>query len=166
MNTKSLTKMAMIAALYTAASLVLAPISYGNIQCRVSEALTILAVGGPFYIGALTFGCFLANLFGLLFGVNAIGWMDLVFGTLATLLGCLLSYYFRNIRFKNYPVVSGLMPVVTNGIIVGLELALTYGGIYLWPLMALEVAVGELIAVIIGLLLYPYLEKHVLNKTS
>ena len=74
MNTKTFTKVAMIAAVYTVVSLVLAPISYGNIQVRIAEALTLLPLIYEPGIWGVTLGCFLTNLFGVMLGVNPTGY--------------------------------------------------------------------------------------------
>ena len=136
-----------IAALYAALTIVLAPISYGPIQCRVSEALTILPVLFPQAIPGLTVGCLIANLFG-----SATPW-DVVFGTLATLIAALGTRYFRHITVSKWrvPWVSALCPVVANGVIVGLVLHFTLG----FPLFVtmLEVAAGEVAALVIGIVL-------------
>ena len=78
--TKRLVKTALIAAIYAVLTVILAPISYGPIQFRLSEILVLFAFIDPIYIIGLTLGCFLANLFG------GLGIMDLIFGTLATFL--------------------------------------------------------------------------------
>ena len=153
LNTRSLCLSAVIAALYAALTLLLAPISYGNLQCRVSEALTILPVLFPEAIPGLTVGCLLANLLG-----SATPW-DVIFGTLATLIAALLTYATRSALWTKWklPVLSAVWPVLSNGIIVGIILSVTFN----LPLFLtmLEVAVGELVALFIGLLLYPALEK-------
>ena len=153
LNTRSLCLSAVIAALYAALTLLLAPISYGNLQCRVSEALTILPVLFPEAIPGLTVGCLLANLLG-----SATPW-DVIFGTLATLIAAVLTYATRSALWTKWklPVLSAVWPVLSNGIIVGIILSVTFN----LPLFLtmLEVAVGELVAVFIGLLLYPVLEK-------
>ena len=146
---------AAIAALYAALTLLLMPISYGNLQCRVSEALTILPVLLPEAVPGLTVGCLIANLIG-----SATPW-DVVFGTLATLIAALLSRATRHLLWTRWklPLVSALWPVLANGAIVGLVLSLTLN----LPLLLtmLEVAVGEAAALVIGLLVYPALARIV-----
>lgn len=155
--------MALIAALYTVLSLAVAPLSYGNWQFRISEALTLLALAGYDEIYALTLGCFLSNLIGVLMGANGIGIMDIVFGTTATFVAGVLTHRFRNITIKGWPLLSALMPVIINGIIIGLELAITLAGnsdsmLWMWLIYGLEVAVGELgTVVLIGLPLWKFL---------
>lgn len=113
-----------IAGLYTALTVGLAPISFGLVQCRVAEALTVLAAFTPAAIPGLTLGCFLANLVGLSMGANIAGALDLLLGPLATGLAAWVSYAWRERRLKGLPVLSTLPPVLFNALIVGGELAL------------------------------------------
>ena len=89
---------ALIAAMYTALTVAVAPLSYGLVQCRVSEALTVLAAFTPAAVPGLTVGCFLSNLIGLSTGANIAGALDLLLGPLATGLAALLSYRLRRYR--------------------------------------------------------------------
>lgn len=126
---------AIIAALYTTLTLALAPISFGPLQVRVSEALAILPLFTPAAVPGLFVGCLLANLFG-----GAIIW-DVVFGSLATLIGAAVGYL---LRFNRWLVP--LPTVIANALIVPPVLQYGYGlsEIPLW-LMAVYVSVGELI---------------------
>ena len=92
LTTRSLCVSAIIAALYAALTLLLAPLSYGPVQLRVSEALTLLPVLLPQSIPGLFVGCMLANLMG------ACPWQDIVFGSLATLLAALGTWTCRKSR--------------------------------------------------------------------
>ena len=105
---KSLVYGAVIAAIYAVLTILFSWISYGPVQFRISEALTVLPVFLPCAIPGLTIGCVVANLLG------GYGVYDIVFGSLATLLGALGTSY-----FKNKPVLAALSPVVTNSLIVG-----------------------------------------------
>ena len=80
-----LVRCAVIAAVYVVLCLALAPFSYGAVQVRIAEALCLLPVFGAEYIVGVTLGCFLANLLGSTV-------IDVVFGSLATLLACLVTY--------------------------------------------------------------------------
>ncbi len=167
MNTKTLSRIAMIAAVYTALSLALAPLSYGNIQVRIAEALTLLPLLYKPSIWGLTLGCFLTNLIGAMLGVNPTGYMDAIIGTCATLMAALMTYRLKDIRVKGVPVPSILMPVLFNGVIVGAELAVLYfeGNKVLGTLiMGGEVAVGELIAVVLGWFLIKVMDQRGLFK--
>ena len=73
MNMKTLTRVGMIAAIYTVVSLVLAPFTYGNVQVRIAEALTLLPLIYKPSIWGVTLGCFLTNLIGAMLGINPTG---------------------------------------------------------------------------------------------
>ena len=150
-STRSLCLGAIIAALYAVLTLFLPALSYGAWQCRVSEALTVLPIVLPQSIPGLVVGCLVANL------LSPVGAMDVIFGTLATLLAALCTYALRKNRY-----LAALCPVVANGLIVGGMLSYAYS-LPLWLTMV-QVAAGELLAVAIGLLLLPLLEKVDLQK--
>ena len=122
---------AVIAALYTALTLVFQPISFQQVQFRVSEALTLLPVLFPEATAGLTIGCLLSN---LLAGANP---YDVIFGTLATLLAGLLTR-----RLRRNVWLAALPPVLCNGIIIGLVLTYAYGIDLLW-LNVLTVSLGQ-----------------------
>ena len=105
---------AMVAALYAALTLGLAPVSYGAVQVRVSEFMTLLAFYDkgliPGLIPGLTLGCLISNV-GSPFGIT-----DMLIGTSATFLGL----YFM--RFCRSAFLASLMPVFSNGLLIGFEL--------------------------------------------
>ncbi len=135
---------AIVAAAYAALTIVLAPISYGAIQFRVSEALTVLPFFMPCTVWGLWVGCILANLYT---GTAA----DIVFGSLATLLAALCTAWFgkRGNTVKNR-VLGCLMPVLFNAVIVGAVLTWGYkiqefsDPIKSYGFNALTVGLGEL----------------------
>lgn len=131
-----LTRGALIAALYTALTLLLAPISYGAVQVRVAEAFTLLPILFPEAVPALAVGCLLSNILG--------GCMlpDIVFGTLATLLGAVCTYLLRQNRR-----LAALPPILFNGLIVGAVVHVCYTPEMPLPLCMFFVALGEAIAV-------------------
>lgn len=119
--------------------MLLAPISYGSLQCRISEAMTVLPILLPQAIPGLFVGCLIANLYtGLI--------TDILFGSLATLLAALGTYLLRK-----RPLLAALCPVAANGVIVGLVLSISQG-LPRWLTM-LEVAAGEVAAVALGMLI-------------
>ncbi len=157
-HVRTLTECAMIAALYAASTLVFAPICYGALQLRVSEALTLLPVLTRSGVVGLTVGCAIANGIGVALGVNSCGALDIIFGTLATLLAALMSRAVRSIRVKNIPLLSAVFPALFNGVIIGLELSYIYKLPFL--LCALQVAGGELlVTLLLGLPLNMALER-------
>ena len=95
-------------------------------------------------------------------GVNPTGMIDAVVGTCATLIAALGTYYFRNKTVKGIPVLSILMPVILNFFFVGMELSVLFFDGNIWMgllIMGTEVAIGELISVIIGYFLIQALKK-------
>jgi uncharacterized membrane protein len=98
---------AIVAALYAVLTFALAPISYGMIQFRLSEVMTLLAFINPVYIVGLTLGTLIANM------ASQLGMMDMVFGTLATFLSVFLVSKSKNIW------IASLWPSVVNGVIIG-----------------------------------------------
>lgn len=139
-----LVQAAMIAALYTVLTLVAAMLNwaYGPVQFRFSEAMTVLPMFTPAAIPGLAVGCFLSNVW------SNMGVMDMIFGTLATLLAAVATRAARHVRVKGIPVLAPLPPIVCNALIVGLEITLVSPGGFLWPAFlanALSVGAGELV---------------------
>lgn len=152
MVNKKLATYALIISSYTAISLILGSFSFGMIQVRIAEVLLVLCLSDKQYILPITIGCFLTNLLGLFYGLNPLA-IDVVVGTLATLISAYFVYSFKNIKLHEIPLLSLIMPVLVNGIMIGIELH------FYFPinigLMILYVALGEFISVtILGLLLY------------
>jgi len=114
-STNYITTAAIIGALYAALTIILAPISYGQIQVRVAEALTVLPWFFPQAIPGLFIGCMVANIFG------GNGPIDIFGGSLITLLAALCTFWLR--RF-NRPWLAPLPPVVFNAL--GVSLYLSY----------------------------------------
>ncbi|MEG0291744.1 MAG: QueT transporter family protein [Anaerovoracaceae bacterium] len=134
-NVKYIVQAGIIAAIYAVLTIILAPISYGPMQVRVSEALTILPVFTSASIPGLFVGCVIANVFG------GNGVIDVVFGSLATVVAAFITY-----KLRNKPLLAPLAPVVLNGGVVGSVLYFAYGvPMSLFACMG-WVAIGELIA--------------------
>ncbi len=129
-------------------------LGYGQIQLRLSEALTVLAVFSPTAVYGLTVGCFLAN-------IASFNPLDMIFGTAATLISALLSYRLRNIKIGKIPFLSVLSPVIINGIIIGAELSVLVSVDISFPIMMIFVAVGEAVSCFgLGIPLYMYISKN------
>ena len=137
---------AMIAGIYAVLTLVISPIAYSQIQFRLSEIMVFLAFYNYRYIPGLTIGCILANLF------SPLGMLDVVFGTLSTLLVCIAMYYAKN-RY-----LAAMLGAIITGIIIGGELWYAYQ--IQFVINAIYVAVGELIVLVIGTLVFKVLEKN------
>ncbi len=130
-----MTQAAMIGAIYVALCLVFAPISYGEVQIRVAEALTILPYFTPAAIPGLFVGCLIANILG---GGIA---LDVLCGSLATLLGAVGTYLLR----KQGKFLAPLPPIIANTLIVPFVLFYGYGVPLPIPFLMLTIGVGEII---------------------
>lgn len=154
MSVRRLVFSAAVAAVYAALTMILAPISYGEIQFRVSEALCILPFFFPCTAWGLFVGCVIANL------LSPVGILDIVFGSLATLLAGLCTAAIGRLgRSWLHCVLACLMPVLFNALIVGAVIAysatgqlLSGAGLAAFGVIALEVGFGELVVLfVIGL---------------
>lgn len=119
-----LTQAAVIAALYAVLTIAQNNLIPGSasaaIQFRVAEVLAVLAIYTPAAIPGLTLGCVLANLSSVTAGL---GFYDMIFGSIASLLAAVTMYLLRNVRIKSIPFLALLMPALFNGVIVGFEIA-------------------------------------------
>ena len=153
---------ALIAAIYAALTYAVAPLSFGATQFRISEALTVLPVFTPAAIPGLAIGCIIANI------GSPYGPIDILLGTVATVLAALATRLTRNIKIKNIPLLSFIFPTVFNGIIIGAEIMMfTPGqaGIVGFFTSASGVALGEIVVCYtLGILLYIGLEKSTALK--
>lgn len=148
---------AAIAAIYVVITVVFAPISFGEVQIRFSEALTVLPYFTPAGIPGLFIGCIIANLLG-----GAIP-ADIIFGSVATLLGAVGTHMLRD-RSK---YLAPIPPITANALIVPFVLYYGYGVNLPIPLMALTVGAGEVISCgVIGMIVLNALKKyrHILFK--
>ena len=158
-NVAFMTQAAMIAAIYVVLTYVFAPFSFGEVQIRIAEALTILPVFTPAAIPGLFVGCIVGNILG-----GAI-LPDIIFGSIATLIGAFFTYQLRN---KNR-FLAPLPPIIANTVIVPFVLRYGYGVALPIPFMMLTVGVGEVVGCgVLGLVLYTALNryKNVIFKTA
>ncbi len=136
MRTKNITYAAIIAAIYALLTMFVAPaFSYGVLQVRIAEALTILPMFTKAALPGLFLGCFVANL------LSPAGIVDAVFGSLATLAAAFLSH-----KLKNNKWLVPLPPVIVNAVVVGALLFYYYGVEYSLLLCMAWVGLGQLIA--------------------
>ncbi|NLT95454.1 MAG: QueT transporter family protein [Clostridia bacterium] len=152
MNIRTITKISLIAAIYAALTIGLAPLSYNFVQLRISEALTVLPFIMPESILGLFIGCAIANIY------SGLGIYDIVFGSLATLISAFLT--------AKMPTkwLAPLPPVAVNAVIIG----------YMWSyfaqmpfyLTAGYVAIGQIGACyLLGLpLLHLFTKSQILKK--
>ena len=150
-NISTMTQAAMIAAIYVVLTYVFAPFSFGEVQVRIAESLTIL----PLFTPAAIPGLFIGSLIGNILGGAILP--DIIFGSLATLLGAVFTYRLRN---KN-KFLAPLPPIAANTVIVPFVLRFGYGVALPIPLMMLTVGIGELASCgVLGMVLYYALSKY------
>ena len=141
----------MIAAIYVALTFAFAPISFGEVQVRIAEALTILPVFTPAAVPGLFVGCLLGNTLG------GAALPDIIFGSLATLAGALGT---RALRRAN-PWLAPLPPIASNTLVVPWVLKYAYGIGLPIPFMMLTVGIGEVFSCgVLGMILYFALKKR------
>lgn len=136
----------MIASVYAALTLAISPIAYSEIQFRLSEIMVFLAFYNKKYIPGLIIGCIIANLF------SPMGLLDVIFGTISTIIVCITMYVIKN-RY-----LAAIIGAIITGLIIGGELWYAYQIPYL--INALYVAIGELIVLIIGALVFKAIEHN------
>ena len=159
---RNLARAALIAALYAVLThlqnLLLPGSASWAIQCRLSEALCVLAFFTPAAIPGLTVGCLVFNI-----TFAAALPLDWLVGSLATLIAATAIWHMRSIKFRGYPLLGMLMPALTNAILVGWELTVYIGGGFL--MNGLYVALGEMIVMLtVGTALLRVLDKRSLAK--
>ncbi len=154
-TSKKLATAGIISAIYVAVTLLTMPISFGNVQVRIAEALTILPLIFPEAIVGLTVGCLISNLFG--FGV-----FDIVFGTIATFLSAILTYLTGK-KIKNRVlkfIIGGIFPILINALIVPLIFILTGNVTESYFVNFLTIFAGQFVSVyLLGVNLYMALKK-------
>ena len=150
-NVTFLTQAAMIAAIYVVLTYVFAPFSFGEVQVRIAEALTILPVFTPAAIPGLFVGCLIGNI------LSGAILPDIIFGSLATLIGAFFTYQLRD---KN-KFLAPLPPIAANTIVVPFVLRYGYGVALPIPFMMLTVGAGEVLSCgVLGMVLYFALRKY------
>ena len=162
-STATICQAALIAAVYTVLSLAFLPISFGPVQCRISEMLTVLPAFLPAAIPGVAIGCLITNILG-----GAI-LPDIIFGTLATLIGAVLTRLLTrgllnssqsgaSLRFR---LAAVLPPIISNTIIVPLVLKFAYMYDDALYFMAFTVCLGEIIGIgVIGNILITVLSRQ------
>lgn len=150
-KTRFLTQSALIASLYVALTFVSATmgIASGAIQVRLSEALTILPIFTVSAVPGLFVGCIVANLL-----TGAALW-DIVFGSIATLIGAIGTRLFRKNRY-----LATIPPILSNTIIIPFVLKTAYGVADGYSFLFLTIFIGELISCgVLGIMLSKALSK-------
>ena len=148
---------AMIAAIYVVLTVLFAPISFGQIQFRIAESLTILPAFTPAAIPGLFIGCLIGNILG-----GAI-LPDIIVGSIATLLGAIFTFLLR----KHNKWLAPLPPILTNTLLIPFVLYYGYQILLPIPFHMLTVGIGEVLSCgILGMIVYTALDryKHVLFR--
>ena len=152
LTTKQLALSGIVAGLYAAITILTASFAYGNIQFRIADAMCLLVVLEPSLTIGLTLGCLIANIF------STVSVLDIVIGTAATLLGCLLTVRLRKTWLLPLPTI------LANAILVGAMLAFVLTPEAFWSgfaVMGAEVAAGEIaVLYLLGVPLYLFLKKN------
>jgi len=151
LNTKRIVTASLIASIYCVLAIAFAPISYGAVQVRIAEALTLLPYLWVEAIPGLFIGCLLANILG------GLGLVDIVFGSLATLIAAIWTRKMPNL------VLAALPPVLVNMLIVGAYLSrildMPFG------IVAIYIGIGQSIACYgLGIPLTYLIRRHKLKK--
>ena len=145
-----ITEASAIAALYTVITIAIGPLGSAAIQCRIPEAMCILAIFTPAAIPGMTIGCLISNI------ATGCLWQDVLFGTIATLIGVIGARLLRRIWW-----LTPLPTVVSNTLIVPFVLAYAYHAEDGIPFLMLTVGIGEVIsAYVLGIALYFALRKN------
>ena len=152
---KNLCLSGIIAALYAGLTILLQAISFGPVQIRVSEAMTLLPLITPAAVPGLAIGCMLANL------LTGSVFYDILFGSIATLLGALGTYALRKFTLRRVRFLLPLTTILANILIVPFVLQYAYHVPDAWWFLCLTVGIGEVIAAGVGGVLMSFLlEKY------
>lgn len=145
-----ITEASAIAALYTVVTIAIGPLGSAAIQCRIPEAFCVLAIFTPAAIPGMTIGCLVSNV------ATGCLWQDILFGTLATLIGAIGARLLRHIWW-----LAPLPTVAANTIMIPWVLAYAYQAPEGIGFLMLTVGIGEVIsAYVLGIALYFALRKN------
>lgn len=150
---KALVQGALFAAIYAVITLVIAPVSYGAIQCRLSDCLVLLCYRKKQYVYGYVVGTAIANIF------SPLGIIDMFVGAFASLFMGIVFFW---IKSKVLSISSG---ATIQGLIIGAELSIIYGLPYIET--AAYVAVGGAIALAVGAIIYkPIMRSAAIKKIT
>lgn len=142
---------AMIAAIYVVLTVIGASFAFGPVQIRFSEALTILPAFTPAGIPGVFLGCLISNI------IAGALLPDVIFGSLATLIGAVFTWMLRN----QSRYLAPLPPIIANAVVVPFVLKYAYMEPLPIPFMMLTVGIGEVISCgVLGLILYGALNRY------
>lgn len=159
LDTKSIARNAIVAALYAVLTYAFFFISYGNLQVRISEFMVLLCFFNPNYIYGLTLGCIVANIYSPAMSAFCSP-LDIVIGTLATFLSCVC------ISLSRRMLVASFFPAIFNGLLLAWEFSFVAGDyslVFFWT-NAGFVAAGEVIAIsILGYAIFMIMARKLKN---
>ena len=158
-KTQKIVFAAILAAIYSAITVSLSFLSYGPIQFRIAEGLTVLPYFSPYAIYGLFIGCIASNI------ISPMGLPDLIFGSLATLIAAIVTYYIgkSNLKYKKY--LAPLPSVIVNAFVIGTMLKLLYVKDMPLYLNMLYVGIGQLVCCYgVGLPLMSVMENNEVLK--
>ena len=160
MINKTFIKTIVITSIYIILCVIFSFISFGPIQLRLSEVLCLLTIENPVYIIGIGIGCFISNLL-----LSPFGTIDAIVGTIASIIGCLLGYTFRKVKYKSFPLLSAVIISLVNAVVVAIEMNYVLNNNNIFIYSFLEIFLGELVVlVVIGYPLYNKLLKIINNK--
>lgn len=148
---------AVIAAMYVLLTMLSSAfgLASGAVQIRLGEALTILPFFTPYAIWGLFAGCLISNI------ITGCAFWDIVFGSLATLLGAVITYYCSKLKSKNKKWLTPIGPIVANTLIIPPVLTYVYGLDDAMWFLYLTVGLGEVVSCgILGMIFLNSIEKH------
>ncbi|MBC2576872.1 QueT transporter family protein [Peptostreptococcus canis] len=147
-SVKSMVIQSMVAAIYAVITWAIPSLSYGPIQFRISEVMTLLAFFNPQYIIGLTVGCALSNIF------SSLGMIDIIVGTFASFLAAFVMSKIKNIW------IASLMPAL-SAIIIGAEIVFVSPEPISYYVITTQIAISEFIIVtLVGVPLFKILSKN------
>lgn len=147
-SVKSMVIQSMVAAIYAVITWAIPSLSYGPIQFRISEVMTLLAFFNPQYIIGLTVGCALSNIF------SSLGMIDIIVGTFASFLAAFVMSKIKNIW------IASLMPAL-SAIIIGAEIVFVSLEPISYYVITTQIAISEFIIVtLVGVPLFKILSKN------
>ena len=152
LNTRQIALNGVVAGLYAAITILTASFAYGDIQFRIADAMCLLVVLEPSLTVGLTLGCVIANIF------STVSVLDIVVGSAATLIGCLLTARMKKTWLLPLPTI------LANAVLVGAMLAFVLTPETFWLGFALkgaQVAAGEIaVLYVLGVPLYLFMKKE------
>lgn len=160
-TTQSITRAAIIACIYFISVYAIKPISYGPLQFRIGEAMTLLPIIFPESIVGLTIGCLIANI------LSPFGWYDMVIGTIATLIAAVLTFAIGKFLAKKSILIRSLVgaipPILVNALILPLIWLLFSGNKMYWLNFAMILATQTGTIIVLGIPLLFGLDKYKLH---